>query len=194
LDYEVAIDERAAETLSLSKLDEGSSVRQRPLSPHLQIYKWQLTSVLSILHRMTGIALSLGLVVLALWVTSAVFFPSLSQTLQTVMTSWLGKLALVGWSWAAFYHLGNGIRHLVWDVGHGYQLKHVYASGWLVVIVSFSATAGSWWYATCPAKPGWAQSCPTHCCDSPHSHSAEGSVSADLPDTVMPEIPNGGRP
>jgi succinate dehydrogenase / fumarate reductase cytochrome b subunit len=161
----------------------------------LQIYKWQLTSVLSILHRMTGIALSLGLVVLALWVTSAVFFPSVFEIVQTVMTSWLGKLALVGWSWAAFYHLSNGVRHLVWDMGRGYQLKHVYASGWAVVIVSFSATAGSWWYASCPAKPAcWTQSCPTHCCTSPQAPGIAGPVSADLPETVLPEIPEGGRP
>jgi len=116
----------------------------RPLSPHLQIYKWQLTSVLSILHRATGIALVLGAVYLAVWVMCAAASRPAYDTFQSFNTSIVGRVVLGGWLFSAFYHLCNGIRHLFWDAGYGFELKDAYRSGWIVVAVSLVATALSW--------------------------------------------------
>jgi succinate dehydrogenase / fumarate reductase cytochrome b subunit len=107
----------------------------RPLSPHLQVYRPQLTSVLSILHRATGIALSVGALYLVVWVVFASAGPA---------TSILGRIVLGGWLFSAFYHLCNGIRHLFWDAGYGFELKDAYRSGWIVVAVSLVATIISW--------------------------------------------------
>src|SRR5258708_16088954 len=88
---------------------------QRPLSPHLQVYRWQLTSVMSILHRATGIALSLGAILLVWWLGAASDGPEPYAAVQRFLGSWIGLLLLFGWSLALFYHLCNGVRHLVWD-------------------------------------------------------------------------------
>jgi succinate dehydrogenase / fumarate reductase, cytochrome b subunit len=117
---------------------------QRPLSPHLQIYRWQLTSVLSILHRMTGIALSVGTLLLAWWLIAAATGPAAFDTAQGFIGSWLGRLLLLGWSWALFYHLANGIRHLAWDAGFGFELRTVYVTGWAVVVLSILLTLIAW--------------------------------------------------
>jgi succinate dehydrogenase / fumarate reductase cytochrome b subunit len=116
----------------------------RPLSPHLQVYKWQLTSVLSILHRATGIALSVGALYLATWVIYAAANPTAYALFQSFNTSILGRIVLGGWLFCAFYHLCNGIRHLFWDAGYGFELKDAYRSGWIVVTVSLIATVVSW--------------------------------------------------
>lgn len=117
----------------------------RPLSPHLQIYRWQLTSVLSILHRATGIALSVGALYLAIWVIcAAAVTPRSYAVFQQFNVSIVGRIVLGGWLFSAFYHLCNGIRHLFWDAGYGFELKDAYRSGWIVVIVSLLATAVSW--------------------------------------------------
>jgi succinate dehydrogenase / fumarate reductase cytochrome b subunit len=116
----------------------------RPLSPHLQIYRWQLTSVLSILHRMTGIALAVGAILLVSWLGAAADGPKSYATFQNFMGSWLGLLLLFSWSVALFYHLCNGIRHLWWDTGHGLELKSVYASGWTVVGATGALTILAW--------------------------------------------------
>jgi succinate dehydrogenase / fumarate reductase, cytochrome b subunit len=115
----------------------------RPLSPHLQIYKWQLTAVLSILHRATGIALAIGALYLATWVICATS-PNAYSHFQSFNTSLLGRFVLGGWLFSAFYHLCNGIRHLFWDAGYGFALKDAYRSGWIVVVVSIVATLLSW--------------------------------------------------
>jgi succinate dehydrogenase / fumarate reductase cytochrome b subunit len=116
----------------------------RPLSPHLQIYRWQLTSVLSILHRATGVALSLGTLLLVYWLIALAAGPTTYEVARGLIGSWLGRLLLFGWTIAFFYHLANGIRHLVWDAGHGYELPVVYASGWAVVIATAALTLASW--------------------------------------------------
>jgi succinate dehydrogenase / fumarate reductase cytochrome b subunit len=116
----------------------------RPLSPHLQVYKWQLTSVLSILHRATGIALSVGALYLATWVIYAAANPTAYALFQSFNTSIVGRIVLGGWLFSAFYHLCNGIRHLFWDAGYGFELKDAYRSGWIVVAVSLVATVVSW--------------------------------------------------
>ncbi|HVH81540.1 MAG TPA: succinate dehydrogenase, cytochrome b556 subunit [Stellaceae bacterium] len=116
----------------------------RPLSPHLQIYRWQLTSVLSILHRLTGVALAVGAILLVSWVGAASDGPKAFAKMQGFVGSWIGLLLLFGWSMALFYHLCNGIRHLVWDTGHGLDLKSVYASGWTVLATTAVLTIIAW--------------------------------------------------
>lgn len=116
----------------------------RPLSPHLQIYRLQITSVLSITHRMTGVALGLGAVLLALWLAAAAWGPGPYAAMQGFVASWLGRLLLFGWTVALFYHLANGIRHLFWDAGRGFDLKTVTASGYAVLAATAMLTVIAW--------------------------------------------------
>lgn len=116
----------------------------RPLSPHLQVYRPQLTSVLSILHRATGIALAVGALYLAVWVMCAAASPRTYAAFQSFNVSIVGRIVLGGWLYCAFYHLCNGIRHLFWDAGYGFELKDAYRSGWIVVGVSAVATLLAW--------------------------------------------------
>lgn len=117
---------------------------ERPLSPHLQVYRPQLTSMLSILHRATGIALSVGALYLATWVMYAASSPKAYALFQGFNVSIVGRIVLGGWLFSAFFHMCNGIRHLFWDAGYGFELKDAYRSGWIVVGVSLVATAASW--------------------------------------------------
>ena len=112
----------------------------RPLSPHLQIYKPQITSVLSISHRFTGLALAVGTLLLVWWLLAAAAGPAPYAQAQAFLGSWLGVLLLIGWAYALFFHLCNGIRHLVWDAGHGFDIATTYATGWIVVAVSTGLT------------------------------------------------------
>ena len=91
--------------------------RQRPLSPHLQIYKPQITSVLSILHRGTGIVLSIGSIILVSWIVTLTLGESTYLMYSNIINNWFGKLIIFGFTLALFYHLSNGIRHLFWDAG-----------------------------------------------------------------------------
>jgi succinate dehydrogenase / fumarate reductase, cytochrome b subunit len=108
---------------------------ERPLSPFL-IYKPQLTSVLSFSHRGTGVALSVGTVFLVWWLVAAATSDGAFATVRWFFGSWLGMLMLLGWTFAFFFHLCNGIRHLFWDAGMGFELRTAYASGWAVVAAS----------------------------------------------------------
>lgn len=117
---------------------------QRPLSPHLQIYRWQLTSVMSILHRITGVALAVGTLLLVYWLVATAAGPAAFATAHEFIGSILGRLLLFGWTVALFYHLANGIRHLLWDAGRGFELRTVYASGWTVVIVTAALSLIAW--------------------------------------------------
>ena len=116
----------------------------RPLSPHLQVYKPQLTSVLSILHRATGIALAVGTLLLVWWLVAAATGENAFADVQAFIGSWIGKLLLLGWSFAIFYHMCNGIRHLFWDAGRGYELETAYATGRIVVAAAIILTIGAW--------------------------------------------------
>ncbi|MEQ8862750.1 MAG: succinate dehydrogenase, cytochrome b556 subunit [Thalassobaculum sp.] len=120
------------------------SVDRRPLSPHLQVYKPQLTSVLSISHRITGVALAVGTLLLAWWLIAAAAGPDAFAVVQGFLGSWLGYLILFGFSYALMYHLCNGIRHLFWDAGYGFELETVYKSGWATVIASAALTVIAW--------------------------------------------------
>jgi succinate dehydrogenase / fumarate reductase cytochrome b subunit len=97
--------------------------RTRPLSPNIQIYRPQLTSVLSIANRITGVALSLYAVVLVVWLVAAADGPHAYATVQVVMRSWVGQILLLGGTFAFFLHLCGGIRHLIWDAGYGFELR-----------------------------------------------------------------------
>src|SRR5580704_15589598 len=116
----------------------------RPLSPHLQIYRWQLTSVLSILHRVTGVGLTVGVVMLVSWFGSAADGLASFTKFQGFLASPVGLVVLFGCTVALFYHLCNGIRHLCWDTGRGLELKSVYASGWAVVAATTALTLVAW--------------------------------------------------
>lgn len=116
----------------------------RPLSPHLQVYRPQFTSVLSILHRITGIGLAVGTLLLVWWLIAAAAGPTEFNMVQNFIGSIIGRILLLAWSFALYYHLCNGIRHLVWDAGKGFELGTAYASGLLVVVAAAVLTAISW--------------------------------------------------
>ena len=115
----------------------------RPISPHLQVYRPQLTSVLSILHRITGVALAVGTILLVYWLIAAASGPEAFAGAEALIGSWLGRILLFGWTFALYFHLTNGIRHLFWDAGFGFELKTVYASGWTVVALAAVLTLAS---------------------------------------------------
>jgi len=117
---------------------------QRPLSPHLQVYRWQITMVMSIAHRASGIALSVGSVALVFWLLALANGPDAFEIAQAIAGSWLGYLCLAGWSFCLFYHLANGIRHLVWDMGYGFEIPQLYASGYFTVAVAIGLTILAW--------------------------------------------------
>jgi succinate dehydrogenase / fumarate reductase cytochrome b subunit len=116
----------------------------RPLSPHLQIYKPQSTSMMSILHRITGMVLSLGLLPFVYWLHAIANGEASYQSIQMVFNSTLGIMSLIAWSFALFYHLCNGIRHLFWDAGLGFDLKQAYRSGYLVLFSTILLTIVTW--------------------------------------------------
>lgn len=119
---------------------------KRPLSPHLQVYKPQMTSVLSILHRAAGFALSIGLILLCVWLWAAAYSPAQLETIYGFTHSAVGIIFLIGWSIAFYYHLANGIRHLVWDTGRMLNIDDAYKGGYGVLGFTFGATLGTWAY------------------------------------------------
>ena len=116
----------------------------RPLSPHLQVYRPQLTSVLSIMHRITGVALAVGTLLLVYWLAAAAGGPESYAAAQGFIGSFFGQLLLFGWTVALFYHLANGIRHLFWDAGYGFELPTVQRSGQAVIAATAVLTVVSW--------------------------------------------------
>ncbi len=116
----------------------------RPLSPHLQIYRWQWTMALSILHRGTGMVLSLGAIYLFYWLVALASGPEAFGTAQAIAGSVIGQIVLFGVTFSVFYHLCNGIRHLFWDMGKGFELKTAQASAYTVVAVAVALTILSW--------------------------------------------------
>lgn len=116
----------------------------RPLSPHLGIYRWQISNGLSIIHRLTGMALSLGALLLTAWLVAAASGSAAYDGLAGWLQSPLGFLLLLGWSFAFFYHLCNGIRHLFWDAGHGFEIRRSNMTGMLVVATACVLTLLFW--------------------------------------------------
>lgn len=117
---------------------------KRPLSPHLQIYKPQITSILSISHRIAGVALAVGTLLLTWWIMAAATGPAAFQTVRAVIGSPIGYLLLFGWSFALFYHMANGVRHLMWDTGHGLDIKQAELAGKVVVGAAGVLTLIAW--------------------------------------------------
>ncbi len=116
----------------------------RPLSPHLQIYKFQLTMAVSVLQRITGSGLAVGLMVFAYWLGAAAYGPEAYATAQAFLTSWFGYLLLVGFSAAGWFHLLNGVRHLFWDIGWGFDMATTRATSTAIVVGTVVLTALTW--------------------------------------------------
>src|SRR3712207_3971654 len=140
----MSIMQDSREATMVGRRSDGSTVK-RPLSPHLQVYDMlQLTSALSISSRITGAAWGLGLVLLVWWLVAAASGPSAFATVQWFMSSWLGLLVLFGMTGAAWYHTLNGVRHLAWDAGYGYDIPSTYRSGRLVLVGTVVMTLLTW--------------------------------------------------
>ncbi|MCK8514756.1 succinate dehydrogenase, cytochrome b556 subunit [Methylonatrum kenyense] len=118
--------------------------KQRPLSPHLQVYRPQLTSAMSICHRISGVALSVGTLLLTYWLVAAAAGPEAYARAQSVLGGFFGSLILFAFTGALFYHLCNGIRHLMWDAGYGFNIPTVYRSGYAVMIAAAVLTVLVW--------------------------------------------------
>lgn len=120
---------------------------QRPLSPHLQVYKPQLTSVMSILHRATGYALAVGTVMVIWWLVAAATGEEAYNHAMNFAGTKIGTVLIFGWSFALYYHMANGVRHLFWDVGYLFKIKNAYAAGYVVWLVAIVMTAATWYCA-----------------------------------------------
>jgi succinate dehydrogenase / fumarate reductase cytochrome b subunit len=123
------------------------ATRERPLSPHLQVYSWQITMVMSILHRATGVALTVGAFGLAWWLVSMAAGGETAARAMACVSSPIGMVLVFGFSLALVYHFLNGIRHLLWDAGRGYDIPSVYKSGYTVVVLTVVLTAAIWFLA-----------------------------------------------
>lgn len=118
--------------------------RRRPLSPHLSIYRWPLTMTLSILHRVSGAALSAGFLGFTLWLIAAGSGPQTYARFAACIDSLPGRAVLALWSFAFFFHLANGVRHLFWDAGYGFEKSQANASAWAVIVLTVTLTLGYW--------------------------------------------------
>lgn len=116
----------------------------RPLSPHLTVYRPQITSMLSILHRVTGVGLTLGAAMVVCWLLAAATGEAEFEFVDGLMTSWIGHLVWLGLTFSLAYHFCNGIRHLIWDMGYGFQLDQVETTGKAVVGGSVALTVLVW--------------------------------------------------
>jgi succinate dehydrogenase / fumarate reductase cytochrome b subunit len=117
---------------------------ERPLSPHLQIYRWPVTMAVSIFHRITGAALYFGMLLLLWWFVAAAYSDRAFDMAQGIMGHWFGQLILIGFTWALMFHLLGGIRHLLWDTGHGLKLKTADALAWINIAGSIALTLLLW--------------------------------------------------
>lgn len=121
-------------------MSQQSAERTRPLSPHLQIYRWPVTMATSIAHRVTGIGLSAGTILLAWWLTAAAAGPGSYHEFAASAANPIGQIVLFGFVWSLAFHLFNGIRHLTWDIGLGFEVRTANRSGVAVVVLSIFAT------------------------------------------------------
>ncbi len=131
------------DALMVARNTDGKLVR-RPLSPHVQIYRWPISMALSIAHRISGVGLGVGALMLTWWLVAAATSDAAFATVQHFLGSALGILLLFGWSAALIFHLFSGIRHLVWDAGRGFDAPDYNTSGWAVVIATVVVTVVIW--------------------------------------------------
>ena len=120
---------------------------KNPLSPHLQIYRWHVSSLLSITHRISGIINLLGLILIFFWLLVLNLGESNYELFLLLINSFFGKFILIGFTWAMIFHLLSGIRHLAWDLGYGYEIKTANISGIIVIIFSLALTIIFWLFA-----------------------------------------------
>jgi succinate dehydrogenase / fumarate reductase cytochrome b subunit len=120
------------------------SPQDRPLSPHLQVYRLPLTALTSISHRLTGIALFLGSLLLVGWLWAVAYDGAYFDFWSDIATHWAAKVVLIGWSFALFYHMANGVRHLFWDAGKGFDVACATKSGVVVIMVAIGMTFAVW--------------------------------------------------
>ncbi|HLQ85466.1 MAG TPA: succinate dehydrogenase, cytochrome b556 subunit [Salinisphaeraceae bacterium] len=118
--------------------------KNRPLSPHLQIYGWQISMFTSVMHRATGIVLAVGSLFVAIWLCAAAAGPDAFAAVNGVVGAWYGQILLFGWTLAMFYHLCNGIRHLAWDFGLGFELDTARTTGYVAIGVAIALTILVW--------------------------------------------------
>lgn len=130
-----------------------SNMNERPLSPHLQIYKPQMTTIMSILHRATGVALVFGCLMVIWWLMAAATGEHAYNVAMGFAMSPLGTFMLVGWTFSLYYHLFDGIRHLFWDMGYLFELKNAFRAGWVVWFVTLLFTAATWYCAIMYVHP-----------------------------------------
>ena len=120
---------------------------KNPLSPHLQIYRWHISSLLSIIHRISGVINLLALILIFFWLLSLSFGESNYELFLLIINSFFGKFILIGFTWSMSFHIFSGIRHLVWDLGYGFEIKTANISGIIVIICSLVLTIIFWLFA-----------------------------------------------
>lgn len=131
------------DALMVARSSEGKLV-QRPLSPHLQVYKWPVSMALSIGHRISGVGLAIGTLLMTWWLVAAALSNGAFAAVQGVLSSVIGVLALMAWTAALIFHLFSGIRHLMWDIGIGFDDRSYRTSGWTVVVAVVAVTLIVW--------------------------------------------------
>jgi succinate dehydrogenase / fumarate reductase cytochrome b subunit len=124
--------------------DSGGKLVRRPLSPHLQVYRWPVSMALSISHRVTGVGLGVGTLLLTWWLVAAATSDGAFAVVQWFLASWLGVLLLLLWAAALIFHLLSGIRHLVWDAGYGFDDRVYRTTGWGVIVATAVVTLIVW--------------------------------------------------
>lgn len=133
----------ARDALFVGQASDGTVVR-RPMSPHLQVYRPQITTVLSIMNRMSGIAISVGTLLMVWWLVALAQGPRPFAVVQSFCGGIVGIVLLLGWTLALCYHFFGGLRHLAWDWGVGFDLPSVHRSGWLAVGATFATFVAIW--------------------------------------------------
>jgi len=118
-----------------------------PLSPHLQIYRWHISSLLSITHRIAGVINLLALILIFFWLVVLSLGESNYELFLSIINSFFGKSILIGFTWSMSFHLLSGMRHLVWDLGYGFEIKTANISGIIVIITSLVVTVIFWLFA-----------------------------------------------
>jgi len=120
---------------------------KNPLSPHLQIYRWHISSLLSITHRISGVINLLALILIFFWLIFLSLGENNYQSFLLIINSFIGKFILIGFTWSMSFHLLSGIRHLVWDLGYGFEIKTANITGVIVIISSLALTIIFWLFS-----------------------------------------------
>ena len=120
---------------------------RNPLSPHLQIYRWHISSLLSITHRISGVINLLSLILIFFWLIALSLGESNYESFLLIINSFIGKFILIGFTWSMSFHLLSGLRHLIWDLGYGFEIKTANISGIIVIISSLALTIIFWLFA-----------------------------------------------